>query len=280
MKTIKELKALASNGIITHAGIFHADDVLCTALLDIFEVVEYDHLDVIKRVFKVPDNFQGLVFDIGGGEFDHHQSDARVRENGVKFAAFGLLWDQFGMDWLLKSNVQEVSELAWDEFDKNFVQSMDLTDNFGQDRYPNTLSYLISARAATNPNHLDEEFYQTVVDTIPFLNSAINRAIQNAQKIVKAKKIAEEQGAVVVLDNTFIPALCFKGTSTQYIVSASNRGSGWNVNCVPGVKIRLEQDQMDGCTFVHAAKFIAAFDTKEHAIAAAKANTWAATELA
>lgn len=269
MKTIKELKALASNRIITHAGIFHADDVLCAALLDIFEVVEYDHLDVIKRVFKVPDNFQGLVFDIGGGEFDHHQSDARVRENGVKFAAFGLLWDQFGMDWLLKSNVQEVSELAWDEFDKNFVQSMDLTDNFGQDRYPNTLSYLISARAATNPNHLDEEFYQTVVDTIPFLNSAINRAIQNAQKIVKARKLAEEQRAVVVLDE-YIPAICFKGTPAKYIVAKSNR-EGYNVTCVPGNIIPYAADEMTGCIFVHPAKFLAVFDSKEHAVQYANA---------
>lgn len=281
MKTFKELKALAANGICTHSGIFHADDVLCAALLYVMEVI-YDDADIatIQRVNKLSENFKGLAFDIGGGDYDHHQSDARVRENGVKYASLGLLWDQFGMDWLLKTNVQEVSEIAWKEIDEHFIQAMDLTDNFGQEKYPNTLSYIISARAATNPNHLDKEFYAAVTDIIPFLDSAINRALQNAKKIVKARKLVEEQGSVVVLGNEYIPALCFKGTNAQYIVSKSIRDNGWNINCVPGVKIRLEKDQMNGCTFVHAARFIAAFDTKEHAIAAARDNTWAATDLA
>lgn len=59
----------------THGGIFHADDVFSAALLrmmnpDIF----------IERGNQVPDGYDGLVFDIGGGAFDHHQEDRRVRE--------------------------------------------------------------------------------------------------------------------------------------------------------------------------------------------------------
>ena len=47
----------------------------------------------ITRGNSVPDDFTGIVFDIGRGEFDHHQKDSRIRENGVPYAAFGLLWD-------------------------------------------------------------------------------------------------------------------------------------------------------------------------------------------
>lgn len=271
MKTIKELKALASNGIITHAGIFHADDVLCAALLDIFEVVEYDHLDVIKRVSKVPEGFQGLAFDIGGGLYDHHQQNAEVRVNGVKYAALGLLWREFGMDYLQKFCSSEEAELAWVELDEQFIQAVDLTDNFGQAKYPNPLAYLVSARAATHAGRLDEEFIQTVKDIIPFLDDAINRAIEEARNSVKAKRLAEEQGSVVVLDNTFIPAKCFVGTSAEYIVSKSNRGDAWNINCVPGHQIKFDQKDMAGCTFVHPAKFIAAFATKHEAVYAANA---------
>lgn len=75
------------NKAFTHGGKFHADDVFSAALLKILNPEIQ-----IERGFQVPENYDGVVFDIGGGEFDHHQADARVRENGVKYAAFGLLW--------------------------------------------------------------------------------------------------------------------------------------------------------------------------------------------
>lgn len=50
----------------------------------------------ILRGNKVPEDFSGIVFDIGRGAFDHHQKDSRIRENGIPYAAFGLLWDAKG----------------------------------------------------------------------------------------------------------------------------------------------------------------------------------------
>ena len=63
---------------LTHAGKFHADDVFSGALLRLLRPGIG-----ISRVFQIPENFDGLVFDIGWGEFDHHQQGAPVRENGV-----------------------------------------------------------------------------------------------------------------------------------------------------------------------------------------------------
>ena len=40
----------------------------------------------ILRGNRVPDDFDGIVFDIGRGAYDHHQRDSRVRENGVPYA--------------------------------------------------------------------------------------------------------------------------------------------------------------------------------------------------
>ena len=51
---------------------------------------------VIARGNRVPEDFDGIVFDIGRGRYDHHQKDSRVRENGVPYAAFGLLWEELG----------------------------------------------------------------------------------------------------------------------------------------------------------------------------------------
>ena len=71
----------------THGGKFHADDVFSAALL------RHIRPDIrILRGFAVPENFDGLVFDIGDGMFDHHAAGSPVRPNGNPYAAFGLLW--------------------------------------------------------------------------------------------------------------------------------------------------------------------------------------------
>ena len=81
---------IPANGF-THAGKFHADDVFATALL---QIVRPDIK--ITRGFVVPDDFDGIVYDIGFGMFDHHQEPRETRPNGVPYAALGLLWRGLG----------------------------------------------------------------------------------------------------------------------------------------------------------------------------------------
>ena len=61
----------------------------------------------------MPDDFEGVVFDIGRGQYDHHQKNSRIRENGVPYAAFGLLWEALGEEILgkeLESRVGFIGE--------------------------------------------------------------------------------------------------------------------------------------------------------------------------
>ena len=85
MDKIKKKDAKA----FTHGGKFHADDVFSSALL-----LYFNPEIQITRGNQVPEDYEGIVYDIGRGEYDHHQKDSRVRENGIAYAAFGLLWDQ------------------------------------------------------------------------------------------------------------------------------------------------------------------------------------------
>ena len=72
---------IPANGF-THAGKFHADDVFATALLQILRP------DIrITRGFVVPEDFDGIVYDIGFGMFDHHQEPRETRANGIPYAA-------------------------------------------------------------------------------------------------------------------------------------------------------------------------------------------------
>ena len=62
----------------THGGKFHADDIFSSALL------LYLNPEIqITRGNQVPEEYDGIVFDIGRGAYDHHQKDSRVRKNGI-----------------------------------------------------------------------------------------------------------------------------------------------------------------------------------------------------
>lgn len=85
----------------THSGKFHADDVFSSALL-----LYLNPEITITRGSKVPEGYDGIVFDIGRGEYDHHQKDSRIRENGVPYAAFGLLWERLGAGMILENKFE------------------------------------------------------------------------------------------------------------------------------------------------------------------------------
>jgi len=103
----------------THSGKFHADDVFSSALL-----LYLNPQITITRGNRVPEEYDGIVFDIGRGRYDHHQRDSRVRENGVPYAAFGLLWEELGGEILGGTLAQR--------FDEEFVQPLDNNDNTGE----------------------------------------------------------------------------------------------------------------------------------------------------
>ena len=65
LEKIKQKNASA----FTHSGKFHADDVFSAALL-----LYLNPEITITRGNQVPENYEGLVFDIGRGQYDHHQN--------------------------------------------------------------------------------------------------------------------------------------------------------------------------------------------------------------
>ena len=139
----------------THNGTFHADDVLAASLLRLLK----PELKIV-RGNVVPNDFPGIVFDIGSGRYDHHQADAKVRPSGVKYAAFGLLWNDFGEAFMDAAHA--------DAFDAAFVSEIDRCDNTSD---TNLLSSLIAAfNPAWNENEdSDEQFEEAVSVMMPVL---------------------------------------------------------------------------------------------------------------
>lgn len=171
----------------THNGKFHADDVFSAALLL--------YLNPEIRIFRgnrVPEDFAGIVFDIGRGRYDHHQKDSRIRENGIPYAAFGLLWEELGAGILGE-------ELA-EKFDESFVQPLDNNDNTGE---KNELASLIGSfnPAWDSEDNNDEAFFQAVSVAGMILDHKFERYLGNEradQRVNELLKAKEEQS----LENT------------------------------------------------------------------------------
>lgn len=184
---------------ITHNGKFHIDEVFSTVLL----MKLHDEIKLI-RISEIPEgiNIDGkIVYDIGKGEFDHHQANALTREDGIKYSSFGLLWKKYGKSYLTKLNCKD-TEFAWMKFDEVFVKTVDKIDNF-QIENDCLKNYSISNIIERfNPNwnsniNSDDKFQEAV----KFARMIFENEVNNIFSIVDAKEYLKN---VKIKDNRYI----------------------------------------------------------------------------
>jgi len=111
--------------IATHSGSFHADEVFAIAALGLLGepivVVRTRDPDALAQADVRVD--VGFRDDARTGDFDHHQRDFdATRDNGVRYASFGLVWREFGAR--VCDGLQEVA----DAVDATLVQAVDAND--------------------------------------------------------------------------------------------------------------------------------------------------------
>ena len=275
MELLEEIKKKDAKAF-THGGKFHADDVFSSALL-----LYINPEIVISRGNKVPEDFDGIVFDIGRGRYDHHQQDSRVRENGVPYAAFGLLWEVLGKEILGE-------ELA-EKMDESFIQPLDINDNTGE---KNELATLIGN---FNPpwdakGGSDEAFFQAVSVAGMILENKFERYRGNARADQRVEQVLEEHNPkdrILVLPE-FIP--CQKAlaeTEIAFVIFPSNRGGyciqpqkreySMNYKCsFPSQWLGLEGEELvketglSSAVFCHKGGFLMTVGELEDAKAACK----------
>ena len=249
----------------THSGKFHADDVFSSALL------LYLNPEIrIIRGNKVPEDFDGIVFDIGRGRYDHHQKDSRIRENGIPYAAFGLLWEELGAEILGEELAQK--------FDESFVQPLDNNDNTGE---KNELATLIGNFNPTwdAQGGNDEAFFQAVSVAGMILENKFERYLGNEradkrveeileehQKAILSGEKSKEEARILILPE-FVP--CQKRlseTDIAFVIFPSNRGGyciqpqkkeySLNYKCsFPVEWLGLENEELGAATGVSSAGF-------------------------
>ncbi|GLP85947.1 MYG1 family protein [Tritonibacter mobilis] len=120
--------------LVTHSGGFHADELLSTVILSRL----YPEAELVRTRDKswIAPAEGRIIYDVGGqfdagaGIFDHHQRPNPLRPNGQPYSSFGLIWAEFGRDYLRAQAVPEKDlEQVHAAFDEDFVRPVDLLDN-------------------------------------------------------------------------------------------------------------------------------------------------------
>lgn len=255
----------------THAGKFHADDVFSTAFLKYLNP-EY----IYTRGYQVPEAFDGIVYDIGWGEFDHHQAEARIRDNGVPYAAFGLLWEKYAASVIGEDEAKRLDAL--------FVQPLDISDNTGAS---NEVCNIIEA---FNPvwdseQSEDEAFAEAVEFAYKILEHKFEGifAVKRGEDMIK-EALEKAEDKIVILEKTAPWKQILAPSDVEYVIYPSKRG-GYGAQGVPVTADSLElkrpfpeewrgktaeelaeKSGVKGLRFCHKSGFLLTTETLEEAI--------------
>lgn len=275
---------------LTHDGVFHADDCFAGAVLRMYDPT----VEIVRsRGIQV---MADIVFDVGGGTYDHHQRGGNgARPNGIPYAAFGLIWRDYGAI-ICGDNTALAAEV-----DRTLVQAIDAHDNGFPlvtayalpGVFPATIAHAINS---FNPSwdedqDFDAGYEAAVAWALPVLQRAIARArgTLEAEGVIVEAVLAAADPRIIVLDR-YVPwqeALIAQSASALYIVYPS--AGTWRCQVVPvaagqpGARKPLPAawGGLDGpalaaltgvadATFAHRALFICGAVSKEGAVALAQ----------
>lgn len=171
---------------VTHAGVFHADEVLATAILE----RAFGDIEVL-RVIAVPDCLPegAIVYDIGGGSLDHHQQDGNgYRANGIPYASSGLVWRAYGKQALgALSDAERIHSVV----DDVLVSGVDAADNGAMPHFTNEVHISLTVAEAVsgfNPIGGDGESYDVAfLEAVEWMRAVLDNSIRSAIASVSAE---------------------------------------------------------------------------------------------
>lgn len=197
---------------ITHNGVFHADEVFATALL---EMVKGEvNLLRTRKVAADDKPSDVIMYDVGDrysvsdNIFDHHQRDFEIvrSEDGTKLSSFGLLWYAFGTP-LLCDEYNCPINYSWQahrDIDKRLVKWIDARDNgqLGTSEELNVSNIISGFNAQWDEsNEDDDERFTTAVNTAYAILEGLIKTVVAGYKAIDIveDKIAESDSEVLNL---------------------------------------------------------------------------------
>lgn len=239
----------------THNGKFHSDDVFSVALLTtlfpdatVVRSRDQEVLDTLDLVLDV-----GGVYDVAKNRFDHHQvGGAGDRPNGIRYSAFGLTWQAYGLDYC------QQNEVAHKRLFDGFVSSFDAYDN-GQNTFEITTEDASVVQLQDifdkylNPNSDDSS---ELTDYDMAFNSAVEIAKVILSRVV-ARQIAKVKSEQYFFDQWQA------SPDRRYVVLDKHANSGEKAEDMPELLYYVYQSPNKNWHVQAMTKGKGTFDTKK-----------------
>ncbi len=282
--------AKAFKKVGTHDGRFHADEVMATAILkQIYEIelVRTRNQDTLDKL--------DIVYDVGRGKFDHHDLEKIYREDGIPYAASGLIWKEFGHE-VIKSLAPKLEGLEVDDLfkyvDRILIKGIDALDNGMR---PNSNIRVMSIAALisdfnppwNNKGQVDKAFEQAVELASKVLYNTIiqRKSVIEAKEIVHAAFEKRNYTKILVLDEPCPYAESLKEIDknkevllviyprdNEYALQTVRGQGGKDIISLPkewagreGLQL-VEVTGVEDAVFCHSGLFIAIAKSKEGAL--------------
>ena len=290
--------------LVTHSGGFHADELLSSVILT--RLFPHARLMRSRAPEWITPGLDRIVYDVGGlydaaaRIFDHHQRGAPLREDGHPFSSFGLIWKHYGRDYLAASGIHEANiEAVHASFDASFVLPVDLVDNGALDptgplaglTLPALLETLKPVFDESDPAADDRAFHDALTIARSFVEASIARSAAKlrAEAVVYRAIEAAGQGRVLELPMgmPFRPTIVKAGADHLLFV-VHPRDKDWCLTTIrrgnDGFEVRADLPEawaglsngdleaacgVEGASFCHNGRFIAAARTRDAALAMA-----------
>ena len=252
--------------LYTHDGLFHADDVFATALLSL--MAEEIHVTRGSDLDLPADDGSWIIFDIGGGELDHHTPENKERNGthpntNVPYAACGLVWRKYYREILAEMDCPERwMDNVYRRLESSLILGIDAEDNgynpvsgimqempYIQDAHKAeivaaahtgfTVSQMV--KDYNPPWNSDMDYYEAFMDAVAAAKDiVINRidsiisSMEGRDYILRA--IDYSANHLLILDE-FAPweGILYNSSNPKardiwYVISPALRG-GWNIQC-------------------------------------------------
>ncbi len=220
---------------VTHSGTFHVDDVIATIFLSkIFDKIILIRIPSIENI----QTKNKVVYDIGFGEFDHHQKNRNgKRLNGIYYSSIGLLWKKYGKKYLRKQNVYDIDK-TFNYIDEELIQYIDATDNMQQEYLKSKISpdFIKLYNPQWNENISENESFINVLKFADeFWNVYIKHAIAEVEAIqIILDKVNTSENIYATFDKDFPYRKAIKfirNKKVKYLIFKSKR-QGYDIRAL------------------------------------------------
>ncbi len=252
--------------LFTHDGLFHADDVFATAMLSMIA----DDIHVVRGGDDdVPTEEGWIVYDIGGGELDHHSPENKETngchpDTNIPYASCGLVWKKYYQEILQAQDCPEAYyDKVYQKLENSLIIGIDAADNgvnpvmdalnnipnisddqrkhvISQANYGYTVSQIIKDFNPTWNSTYDH--YDAFLDAVSFAKDILYNRIDSIISALDARDhvlrcISYSADHIMIMDK-FAPwegilnsqKFDPKAQDIWYVVYPALRG-GWNVQC-------------------------------------------------